>query len=324
MTAVRRLPIISRMERWFLLLGRHRSLAVGLALLTEASFIAALGRADPSLVVGVPAAIVAAIAGSVAVALGPWDGAVVALGGALLFGLVSGWSDGALVALVLWPAIVVPVGLFGRRVADQRIALSQLVAAQELERQRLAVELHDDAAQSLAAALMALGRVESSTSTEQRDASRAELRALIQQTLERVRELAVDLRPRALDDFGLPAAVQHLAATFTARTGLPVEVRLEREQRLPAEIELPLFRVLQEALQDVSARSDATRVRVTMTVTPTGTVFEVADDGSVHETANAEPHRLASARERLRLVGGRLTILTPPGLGTIVRATVPA
>lgn len=324
MTAVRWLPIISQMERWFSLLGRHRSLAVGLAFLAEASFIAALGRGDPSLVVGVPAAIVAAIAGSVAVALGPWDGAVVALGGALVFGLVSGWSDGTLVALVVWPAIVVPVGLFGRRVADQRIALSQLVAAQELERQRLAVELHDEAAQSLAAALMALGRVESSTSAEQRDASRAELRALIQRTLERVRELAVDLRPRALDDFGLPAAVQHLASTFTARTGLPVEVRLEREQRLPAEIELPLFRVLQEALKDVSARSDATRVRVTLTVTPTGTVFEVADDGSVLETANAGTHRLASARERLRLVGGRLTILTPPGLGTIVRATVPA
>ena len=324
MTAARPLLIIRQMETWFSLLGRHRWLAVGLAVLAEASLIVALGQANPSLVVGVPAAIVAAIAGSVAVALGPWDGAVVALGGALVFGLVGGWSGGALVALVVWPAIVVPVGLFVRRVADQRVALSQLVAAQELERQRLAVELHDDAAQSLAAALMTLGRVESATSTEQADAGRAELRSLIQQTLERIRELAVDLRPRSLDDFGLPAAAQHLAATFTARTGLPVEVRLERERRLPAEIELPLFRVLQEALQDVSARSDATRVRVTMTSTPTGTVFEVADDGSVLEAANAEPEHLASARERLRLVGGRLTILTPPGLGTIVRATVPA
>ena len=159
--------------------------------------------------------------------------------------------------------------------------LSQLVASQELERQRLAVELHDDAAQSLAAALLALGRVESSISVEQADASRAELRALIQQTLERVRELAVDLRPRVLDDLGLPAAAHHLAATFSARTGLPVEVDLDEERRLPAEIELPLFRVLQEALQSVTERTDATRVRVTLTTTPTGTVFEVADDGSV-------------------------------------------
>ena len=274
--------------------------------------------------VGVPAAVAAAIAGSVAVALGPWDGALVAFGGAVVFGLVSGWSDGVLAALVVWPAIVVPVGYFGRRVADQRVALSQLVASQELERQRLAVELHDDAAQSLAAALLALGRVESSISVEQSDASRAELRALIQQTLEQVRELAVDLRPRVLDDLGLPAAAHRLTATFSARTGLPVEVDLDEGRRLPAEIELPLFRVLQEALQGVTERTDATRVRVSLTTTPAGTVFEVADDGSVAGTGQAEASRLASARERLRLVGGRLTVLTPPGAGTIVRATVPA
>jgi len=312
------------MKTWFSLLGRHRALGVGLAFLAEATILAALGYADPATVVGIPAAVAAAIAGSVAVALGPWDGALVAVGGAVVFGLVGGWGDGALAALVIWPAIVVPVGFFGRRVADQRAALRQLVVSQELERQQLAVELHDEAAQSLAAALMALGRIESSKSSEQADAGRAELRALIQQTLERVRELAVDLRPRALDDFGLPAAAQHLAATFTARTGVPVEVYLDREQRLPAEIELPLFRVLQEALQGVTERADATRVRVTLTVTATGTVFEVADDGSVVHAGISEERRLVSARERLRLVGGRLTIQTPPGLGTIVRATVPA
>ena len=311
------------MESWFSLLARHRSLSVGLAFLAEATILAALGYADPSSVVGIPAAVAAAIAGSVAVALGPWDGALVALGGALVFGLVGGWGDGALAALVVWPAIVIPVGFFGRRVVEQRTALRQLVASQELERQWLAVELHDDAAQSLAAALMALGRLETARSAEQADQGRSELRALIQQTLERIRELAVDLRPRALDDFGLPAAAQHLAATFSARTGLPVEVDLDRE-RLPAEVELPLFRVLQEALEGVAERADATRVRVTLTVTPTGTVFEVADDGSVVDAGSAEAHPLASARERLRLVGGGLTIQTPPGLGTIVRATVPA
>ena len=237
---------------------------------------------------------------------------------------MSGWGDGVLAALVVWPAIVVPVGFFGRRVADQRTALKLLVSSQELERQRLAVELHDETAQSLAAALMALGRLESSTSRGQADASGSELRALIQRTLERVRDLAVDLRPRALDDFGLPAAAQHLAATFTARTGLPVEVDVDRQQRLPAEVELPLFRVLQEALQGVSERNDATRVRVTLSRTGNGTVFEVADDGSVSDAGVTAEQRLASARERVRLVGGRLTILTSPGVGTIVRATLPA
>ena len=312
------------MQRTFSLLGRHRSLGVGLAFLVEAAILVAVGQAEPAVVVGIPAAVAAAIAGSVAVAFGPGDGAIVAFGGAVVFGLVSGWGDGVLAALVVWPAIVVPVGFFGRRVADQRTALKLLVSSQELERQRLAVELHDETAQSLAAALMALGRLESSTSRGQADASGSELRALIQRTLERVRDLAVDLRPRALDDFGLPAAAQHLAATFTARTGLPVEVDVDRQQRLPAEVELPLFRVLQEALQGVSERNDATRVRVTLSRTGNGTVFEVADDGSVSDAGVTAEQRLASARERVRLVGGRLTILTSPGVGTIVRATLPA
>jgi signal transduction histidine kinase len=311
------------MDSWFTLLGRHRSLGIGLAFLVEAAILGSLAAADVPMV-GVPAAIVAAVAGSVAVALGPWDGALVAFGGAVVFGTVNGWGGDELASLLVWPAIVVPVGFFGRRVAEQRMALGQLVVAQELERQRLAVELHDEAAQSLAAALMALRRLESAQSPEHAEASRSELRELIQETLERVRELAVDLRPRSLDDLGLPAAAQHLASTFTARTGVPVEVYFDRTRRLPAEIELPLFRVLQEALQSVSEHADATRVRVTLTTTSTGTVFEVADDGSAAAAGAAESTRLASARERLRLVGGRLTVLTPPGAGTIVRATVPA
>jgi signal transduction histidine kinase len=311
------------MEGWFTLLGRHRSLAVGLAFLVEAVILGSLAAADIPMV-GVPAAIVAAVAGSVAVALGPWDGALVAFGGAVVFGAVNGWGSDEFAALLVWPAIVVPVGFFGRRVAEQRMALGQLVVAQELERQRLAVELHDEAAQSLAAALMALRRLEVARSAEHADASRAELRELIQETLERVRELAIDLRPRSLDDLGLPAAAEHLASTFTARTGVPVEVYVDRTQRLPVEFELPLFRVLQEALQGVTERTDTTLVRVTLTTTSTGTVFEVADDGSANSAADAESTRLASARERLRLVGGRLTVLTPPGAGTVVRATVPA
>ncbi len=312
------------MHSSFSILGRHRFLGLGLAVIVEGMILITLGYLDRSTTVGIAAAIVAAIAGSVAVALGPWDGAAVALSGAVVFGVMGGWSGDEFTALVVWPAIVVPVGFFGRRVAEQRTALRQLVVSQEAERQRLAVELHDEAAQSLAAALMALGRVESARSAEQAESSRAELRTLIQQTLERVRDLAVDLRPRSLDDFGLPAAAQHLAATFSAQTGLPVEVDLDRGRRLPADVELPLFRVMQETLDGVGERADAPRVRVTLTVSPAGAVFEVAHDGSVDDSGGKEAHRLASSRERLRLVGGRLTILTPPGAGTIVRATVPA
>ena len=317
-------PIITQMGATFSVLGRHRWAGVGLAFLAEAAVLAALGFADPSAVVGIPAAVAAAIAGSVAVAYGPWDGAIVAFGGAVVVGLAGSWRTGELAALVVWPAIVVPVGFFGRRVAEQRVALRQLVVAQELERQRLAMELHDETAQSLVAALMALTRFETAESAEQAAARGAELRELIQETLGRVRELAVDLRPRVLDDLGLTAAAQRLAATFSERTGVAVEVELNEQERLPTEIELVLFRVLQEALQWVTDHTDATLVRVTLTRTPAGAVFEVADDGSVVDAGVADSRELVSARERLRLVGGRLTIMTPPGAGTIVRAAVPA
>lgn len=317
-------PIITQMGATFSVLGRHRWAGVGLAFLAEAAVLAALGFADPSAVVGIPAAVAAAIAGSVAVAYGPWDGAIVAFGGAVVVGLAGSWRTGELAALVVWPAIVVPVGFFGRRVAEQRVALRQLVVAQELERQRLAMELHDETAQSLVAALMALTRFETAESAEQAAARGAELRVLIQETLGRVRELAVDLRPRVLDDLGLTAAAQRLAATFSERTGVAVEVELNEQERLPTEIELVLFRVLQEALQWVTDRTDATLVRVTLTRTPAGAVFEVADDGSVVDAGVADSREFVSARERLRLVGGRLTIMTPPGAGTIVRAAVPA
>ena len=312
------------MNRLLSVLGRNRLVGVGLAFLVEAAILSVLAWTNSSATIGLPGAIAAAIAGSVAVAFGPWDGAAVAFGGAVVFALVSGSATDLPATLGVWPAIVVPVGFVGRRVAEQRLAFGQLVVDQERERQRLAVELHDEAAQSLAAALLALRLVESPSTSEQAEASRAELRELIQGTLQRIREMAVDLRPRSLDDLGLPAAAQTLAATFTARTGLPVEVHLDDAHRLPAQVELPLFRVLQDALQSVPEHDGATLVRITLTRTASGLVFDVADDGAVEDSGAAESKRLASARERLRLVGGRLTILTPAGVGTIVRATLPA
>jgi two-component system NarL family sensor kinase len=74
----------------------------------------------------------------------------------------------------------------------------------------------------------------------------------------------------------------------------------------------------------VTERTDATRVRITLTRTPTDAVFQVADDGTVVDAGVAAGRELMSARERLRLVGRRLTVVTPPGAGTIIRAAVPA
>ena len=130
-------------------------------------------------------------------------------------------------ALGVWPAVVVAAGIFARRVSRQRAAFRHIVAAQERERQRLALELHDGTAQALTAALLTLKRAEAAATSAEAAAVNSELREFIRETTESVRALAVNLRPRVLDDFGLGYAIEGLVATFSEQTGVAVEVGLD-------------------------------------------------------------------------------------------------
>jgi len=119
------------------------------------------------------------------------------------------------------------------------------------ERQRLAVELHDEKAQALAAALLGLKQVAQAATAREAGAANETTRELIQETIKGIREMAVDLRPRALDDFGLPPAVEQLAAGFARRTGIDVDVDIKTgRERLPPEIELTIYRAIQEVVQE--------------------------------------------------------------------------
>jgi signal transduction histidine kinase len=318
-------PNIRRVNAAFSFLARRRPLAVGLAFAVEAAVLVALAYADPAHVVGIPAAVVAAIAGTVAVVFGPWDGALVAFGGAVVFVLAGDAGAGSLAALLVWPAIVAAAGLFAVRVSRHRTALRQVVAAQELERQRLALELHDETAQTLAAALMMLARAEQATNSSDAAAANTKLRELIGETLASVRGLAVDLRPRSLDDFGLATAMERLAATFAERTGIRVDVDLDSAaDRLPAEVELALYRIAQEALGNVARHAGAAHVRVALQRTPGGATLVVQDDGRGFDPGRAAGCGLglAGLRQRAELLGGRLAVVSRPGDGTTVTAEI--
>ena len=318
--------IIRTMQGLFAFLARRPRAGIGLALLVEAAILVALGRSDPAAVVGIPAAVAAAIAGTVAVVFGPWNGAFVALVGAIVFVLVGDSGAGALAALAVWPAVVVAAGIFARRVNRQRAAFRHIVAAQELERQRLALELHDGTAQKLAAALLTLQRAEAAATSAEAAAVNAELRALIRETAESVRALAVDLRPRVLDDFGLCAAIDRHVAAFSERTGIAAEVTLEEgSERLPPDTELSLFRIVQEALADIATHADAHAVQVRLERRPDSTALVIQDDGRGFDnrTSSQDEIGFVGARERLRLLGGRLTVASVVGSGTTLTATMP-
>ena len=140
----------------------------------------------------------------------------------------------------------------------EREALGRVVSAQETERRRIARELHDETGQALTSMLLGLRAAEKAKDDGARRAALASLRELATATLQDVRRLAVELRPRALDDFGLEPALERLIEAFRERSGLEAQFEARIGERLPSEIETALYRIVQEALTNVAkhARAD--------------------------------------------------------------------
>jgi len=207
-----------------------------------------------------------------------------------------------------------------------RDALARVVEAQELERKRLARELHDETGQALTSILLGLKPLEQSAATDEDRAAVASLRELVVSTLQEVRRLAVELRPSALDDFGLGPAVERLAGTFREHTGLQVDLETQLgDERLPTEVETALYRIVQEALANIVKHAGATRVSILLTHRNRSVAAVIEDDGvGFDQTATGhDVLGLLGMRERVGLVGGRLQIETADGAGTTIAAEVP-
>ncbi|HXF99108.1 MAG TPA: GAF domain-containing sensor histidine kinase [Gaiellaceae bacterium] len=207
-----------------------------------------------------------------------------------------------------------------------RDVLRRVVEAQELERRRLARELHDETGQALTSILLALKPLESLLSDEEGRAAVAAVRELVVSTLQDVRRLAVELRPSALDDFGLVPAVERLADTFRGQSGLQVELQANLgEERLAPEVETVLYRIVQEALTNVAKHARADRVSIVLTRRAQGVMAVVEDDGVGFDPRVERDGGLGllGMRERLALLGGRLQVESAPGKGTTLVAEVP-
>jgi signal transduction histidine kinase len=211
-----------------------------------------------------------------------------------------------------------------RRVA--RDALRRVVAGQELERQRLARELHDETGQALTSILLGLKGVEEAESpTAMREAA-AELRELVVATLQDVRRLAVELRPKALDDFGLVAALERLVQTFSEATGISAQLQASLpDERLPSEVETTLYRIVQESLTNVVKHAGARTVSIVLMRRDRAATAIIEDDGEGFDPRDVRDGGigLIGMRERVALLDGRLDVESSPDSGTTVVAEVP-
>jgi signal transduction histidine kinase len=206
-----------------------------------------------------------------------------------------------------------------------RDSLRGIVAAQELERQRLARELHDETGQALTSILLGLRAMEDAKTEEQVRAAAADLRELVVRTLQDVRQLAVELRPKALDDFGLVAALERLVETWAEQTQIAVELEAGGAGRLPPEIETALYRIVQEALTNIVKHARASRVSIVLSERGGAVTVVIEDDGIgfAPEDAREEGLGLVGMRERVALVGGLLRVESRARAGTTLVVEVP-
>lgn len=205
-----------------------------------------------------------------------------------------------------------------------RDAFQRAVEGQELERRRLARELHDETGQALTSILLGLRSLEEAGPEGVGEAV-GNLRELVVQTLQDVRRLAVELRPTALDDFGLTPALERLASTFAEQTGTAVELESRLgDERLPADVETVLYRIVQEALTNVVKHAQADRVSIVLQRKEAAVTTIIEDDGRGFANGDqSDGLGLLGMRERVELVNGRLEIESAKGAGTTLVVEVP-
>ena len=210
--------------------------------------------------------------------------------------------------------------------------LDKTISAQEEERKRIARELHDETSQALTSLLVTIRVMEESSDPSDLRKRAQEARAIAGGALTAVHNLARELRPSALDHFGLAAALERYSQEYAARHRLAVDfqsIGLDG-MRLPSRVETALYRIAQEALTNVARHASAQRVTVLLERRRDRVVVIVEDDGRGFDPTRIEAENVDGAglglfgmRERATLCGGILTIESSEGHGTAVFVEVP-
>lgn len=267
-----------------------------------------------SLVFGVECAIMLALWAAPPQLHGRWAGA-----------LIDSVTLTAVLAPALWLALVRPLQ---RLSASRGQLLRQLFDAQEQERSRLARDLHDELGQHLTAVMIGLRTVEQAESLEQARERAHAVAEAGSASLREVRRMARGLRPTVLEDLGLATAVERLCEDFQSVHGVPVELAMaiESSRRFTPQLELCVFRVVQESLTNAAKHAAAKRMVVNLECHRHTIRLSVSDDGKGFDVDG--PTRawfgLIGMRERVEMLHGELEVRSAPGCGTTIRAELPA
>jgi signal transduction histidine kinase len=244
--------------------------------------------------------------------------------------LYTGIERNVYVLLAAMLIVIVLTGLYlvqyNRRLFQQVAALSekrgelaqQLISMQENTFRSISLELHDDFGQILTAIGAMLQRADRNTG------DLLEVREIVQATLEKVRSLSHALHPVVLDEAGLESALDVYLPAFEKQTGIEVEYEKTGEGRdLDRELSIHLYRVMQEALNNVARHSNSKSAAVRLRFLPSAIVLEVQDQGIGFQEQFTQGLGLISMRERAGLVNGTIEVANGHNGGVLVRVTVP-
>jgi two-component system NarL family sensor kinase len=210
----------------------------------------------------------------------------------------------------------------------------QLLRLQDEQRRSIARDLHDSTGQNLVALATTLGQLHASIPSSNRKLSKfvSECQALADQCIREVRTLSYLLHPPMLDEAGLEDAIRHYVEGFAKRSGVQVELKVSpRFGRMPRDVELTLFRVVQESLTNIQRHSGSLQAEIRIDHRPEKVTLEVSDKG--HGISSREQKQtpafslglgvgIPSMHERVKQIGGRLDIESSSS-GTTVRVTIP-
>ncbi len=213
--------------------------------------------------------------------------------------------------------------------------LDKLMTAQEEERKRVARELHDETSQALTSLMVGLKVLDTKCAScpwEEAKAHVSKLSRLARDTLDEVHRLALELRPSVLDDWGLVVALQRYVDDFAVKVGIDVDCQMLGldSQRLPPQIEIALYRIVQEALTNVVRHARAQHVSIVLKRQRASVLAIIEDDGVGFDVSQATGAPASNGRlglfgmqERAALLGGTLTIESSPEAGTTVFVEIP-